>query len=181
MSDSTRAPSGVSYVKSPSRDQVSDNKPVEELVSEILKNVRGRGDAAVREYSEKFDKSTLSVFEVTHDEREEALRKLAPQTRQDTEFAIAKVEMQVKLRELRAGAVMLVVASVLGFFTVGILLAAAVLGLSTVMPAWAAALVVAGALLVWVLLFGIWGAVKVNKNKDLVPHRAIAAVTAAHS
>ena len=94
-----------------------------------------------------------------------------------TEYAIAKVEMQVKLRELRAGAVMLVVASVLGFFMVGILLAAAVLGLSTVMPAWAAALVVAGALLVWVLLFGIWGAVKVNKNKDLVPHRAIAAVT----
>ena len=52
MSDSTRAPSGVSYIKSPSRDQVSDNKPVETLVSEILKNVRERGDAAVREYSE---------------------------------------------------------------------------------------------------------------------------------
>ena len=33
MSDSTRAPSGVSYVKAPSRDQVSDNKPVEALVT----------------------------------------------------------------------------------------------------------------------------------------------------
>ena len=91
MSDSTRAPSGVSYIKSPSRDQVSDNKPVETLVSEILKNVRERGDAAVREYSEKFDKSTLDVFEVTESEREAALRELAPQTRQDTEFAIANV------------------------------------------------------------------------------------------
>src|SRR3569833_3369713 len=91
MSDSTRAPSGVSYVKAPSRDQVSDNKPVEALVSEILKNVRERGDAAVREYSEKFDKSTLSVFEVTEDKHEAALRELAPQTRQDTEFAIANV------------------------------------------------------------------------------------------
>src|SRR3569833_483684 len=91
MSDSTRAPSGVSYVKAPSRDQVSDNKPVEALVSEILKNVRERGDAAVREYSEKFDKSTLTVFEVTDAEREGALRQLAPQTRADTEFAIANV------------------------------------------------------------------------------------------
>jgi histidinol dehydrogenase/sulfopropanediol 3-dehydrogenase len=91
MSDSTKAPTGVSYVKAPSRDQASDNKPVEALVSDILRNVRERGDAAVREYSEKFDKSTLAVFEVTEDEREEALRGLAPQTRQDTEFAIANV------------------------------------------------------------------------------------------
>ncbi len=91
MSNSTQAPTGVSYVKSPSRDQVSDNKPVEALVAEIIKNVRERGDAAVREYSEKFDKSTLDVFEVKQDEREAALRELAPQTRQDTEFAIDNV------------------------------------------------------------------------------------------
>ncbi|MGC4174805.1 phage holin family protein [Demequina sp.] len=90
-----------------------------------------------------------------------------------TEYAIAKVEMQVKLRELRAGAVMLAVAAFLGFFMIAILLTAAVLGLATIMPAWAAALVVAGALLLWVLLFGIWGMVKIRKNKDLVPHRAI--------
>jgi len=90
-----------------------------------------------------------------------------------TEYAIAKVEMQVKLRELRAGAVMLAVALVFGFFLVALLLTAATLGLATIMPAWAAALVVAGALLLWVLVFGIWGAVKINKNKDLIPHRAI--------
>jgi histidinol dehydrogenase/sulfopropanediol 3-dehydrogenase len=91
MSDSTRAPAGVSYVKAPSRDQASDNKPVEALVSEILKNVRARGDAAVREYSEKFDKMAPGVFEVSAAEREAALRELAPQTRKDTEFAIANV------------------------------------------------------------------------------------------
>ena len=103
MSDSTRAPSGVSYIKSPSRDQVSDNKPVETLVSEILKNVRERGDAAVREYSEKFDKSTLDVFEVTETEREAALREFAPQTRQDTEFAIANVR---KFAEAQLGTIL---------------------------------------------------------------------------
>lgn len=90
-----------------------------------------------------------------------------------TEFAIAKVELQVKLRELRAGAIMLVVASVFGFFALALFLAAATLGLSEIMPGWAAALVVGGLLFVWVLVFGIWGAVKINKNKDIYPHRAV--------
>ena len=62
MSNSTVTPAGITYIKAPSRDQVSDNKPVETLVSEILKNVRERGDAAVREYSAQFDKSELEVF-----------------------------------------------------------------------------------------------------------------------
>ena len=91
MSDSTRAPQGVVYVKAPSRNQQSDNAPVETLVAEILKNVREQGDKAVRDYSLKFDKAELEVFEVTAEEREEALAELAPQTRADTEFAIANV------------------------------------------------------------------------------------------
>jgi histidinol dehydrogenase/sulfopropanediol 3-dehydrogenase len=91
MSDSTRAPQGISYVKAPSRNQVSDNAPVETLVAEILKNVRDNGDAAVRDYSLRFDKAEVEVFEVTAPEREAALAELAPQTRADTEFAIANV------------------------------------------------------------------------------------------
>jgi len=91
MSDSTKAPPGITYVKAPSRDQVSDNKPVEALVAEILKNVKEQGDAAVRDYSKQFDKADLAVFEVTDAERREALEELAPQTRADTEFAIANV------------------------------------------------------------------------------------------
>jgi hypothetical protein len=94
-------------------------------------------------------------------------------SRIQTEYAIAKVEMKVKFRELRAGAIMLAVAATLGFFMLGVLLAAAVMGLATIMPAWAAALIVAAFLLLWVLLFGIWGAVKVKSNSDLVPRRAI--------
>jgi hypothetical protein len=91
-----------------------------------------------------------------------------------TEWAIAKVELQVKIRELRAGAVMLAVAGVFGFFALALFLVAATLGLSEIMPGWAAALIVGGALLVWVLVFGIWGAVKIKNNSDLTPHRAIA-------
>jgi len=91
MSNSTFAPSGISFVKAPSRNQVSDNAPVETLVAEIIAAVRTRGDAAVREFSSRFDKSDIEVFEVTAAEREAALAELAPQTRADTEFAIANV------------------------------------------------------------------------------------------
>src|SRR4051812_44661356 len=82
---------GVSFVKAPERSSIGDNAPVETLVSEIIKNVRANGDAAVREYSVKFDKSDIEVFEVTATERESALAELDPQTRKDTEFAIANV------------------------------------------------------------------------------------------
>ncbi len=91
MSNSTFAPAGVSYVKAPSRNSVSDNAPVETLVAEILAAVKADGDAAVRDYSLKFDKADVAAFEVTPAEREAALAELAPQTRADTEFAIANV------------------------------------------------------------------------------------------
>ena len=90
-----------------------------------------------------------------------------------TEIEIAKVEMAIKLKEIRTGAIMLVVAVTFGFFVVMLLLFAAVFGLSTIMPAWAAALVVAVILGAWVVVFGIWGAKKISANKDLFPHRAI--------
>ncbi|WP_322989805.1 histidinol dehydrogenase [Hoeflea sp.] len=82
---------GVSFVKHPTRSAVSDNAPVETLVAEILAAVRTKGDAAVREYSRKFDKADLDAFEVTQAEREAALAALEPQSRADTEFAIANV------------------------------------------------------------------------------------------
>lgn len=82
---------GVSYVKAPERDSIGDSASVEELVAQIIADVRKRGDAAVREYSSKFDKAELAAFEVTPLEREEALAELDPQTRADTEFAIANV------------------------------------------------------------------------------------------
>jgi histidinol dehydrogenase/sulfopropanediol 3-dehydrogenase len=64
---------------------------VEDLVAEIVKAVRTRGDAAVREYAKAFDKADLERFEVTPEERAEAVDGLDPQTRADTEFAIANV------------------------------------------------------------------------------------------
>jgi histidinol dehydrogenase/sulfopropanediol 3-dehydrogenase len=82
---------GVSYLKSPSRDSVSDNAPVEQTVTEVLASVRSRGDSAVREYSKRFDQCDLAVFEVTDAERKAALNTVDPQSRADTQFAIDNV------------------------------------------------------------------------------------------
>lgn len=81
----------VSWVKAPTRSAEGDNKPVAELVAKVLADVKARGDAAVKEYSAEFDKSDLQAFEVTMAEREAAVAALDPQTRKDTEFAIANV------------------------------------------------------------------------------------------
>src|SRR3989338_164112 len=81
----------VAWLKAPTRNADADNKPVAELVATILADVKTRGDVAVREYSAKFDQSDLQVFEVTQAEREAAVAALDPQTRKDTEFAIANV------------------------------------------------------------------------------------------
>jgi histidinol dehydrogenase/sulfopropanediol 3-dehydrogenase len=78
-------------IKEPTRDAVSDNAPVEATVKEIIADVRARGDAAVRDYSAKFDKADVAQFEVTEEEKLKALADLDPQTREDTEFAIANV------------------------------------------------------------------------------------------
>lgn len=82
---------GVSHLKAPARSAASDNAPVAETVTQVLARVRAEGDAAVREYSQRFDKANLDRFEVSTEEREAAVAALDPQTRADTEFAIANV------------------------------------------------------------------------------------------
>jgi sulfopropanediol 3-dehydrogenase len=91
MRESSFAANGVSWVKAPERNSASDNAPVETLVAEIIAGVRARGDAAVREYSVRFDKSELEVFDVSTADRVATLAELDPQTRKDTEFAIDNV------------------------------------------------------------------------------------------
>ncbi len=81
----------VRFVKAPKLNQSDDNTSVAALVAEILRDVRKRGDDAVRDYALRFDKSELTQFEVTTKDRETALNALNPQTRKDTEFAIENV------------------------------------------------------------------------------------------
>ena len=52
---------------------------VADAVSEIIKNVRAKGDEALFEYSRKFDRVELSSLEVTKEEIENALNLVEPE------------------------------------------------------------------------------------------------------
>lgn len=93
------------------------------------------------------------------------------------ELEDAKLEMQTKAKGLGIGAALVGVALTFMFFATGVFLTAAVIGLAQVWPAWLAALVVGGALILIAGIFVAVGAAKINKNKDLKPERAIAHLT----
>lgn len=86
----------IEYVKSPQRSTLSHEPEVAETVRLVLDAVRARGDAAIREFSERFDGVAADPLEVSLTERDEALSALDPQTRSDTEFAIEQVRTFAK-------------------------------------------------------------------------------------
>ena len=59
------------------REDIKSN--VEGTVAEIIADVRARGDAALFEYAEKFDKAKLSSLEVTKEEIHEAVDEVGPE------------------------------------------------------------------------------------------------------
>jgi len=82
------------------------------------------------------------------------------------ELESLKNEIVGKLKSLGIGIALLLVAVGFLFFMLATLVAAAVLGLAVVLPGWAAALIVAGALLIIAAIIGLIG---VNKLKNGVP------------
>lgn len=61
-------------------------------VRAIIADVRARGDAALREYSARFDQATLHSFAVTDEEFAVALTRMAPELRSAIGRAIERVE-----------------------------------------------------------------------------------------
>jgi len=84
----------------------------------------------------------------------------------EAEIASLKAEIVAKLKAAGIGAGFLVTAGVFAFFATLVLTAAGILALALVLPAWAAALIVGGALLA---LAGIAGAIGVAQLKHGVP------------
>ncbi|MCE0845236.1 histidinol dehydrogenase [Buttiauxella sp. A2-C1_F] len=82
----------VEFIKRPQGQDVQADRTLTETVQNIIDQVRERGDAALRDYSAKFDKTTPDKFEVSEHEIASALAELDPQTRKDSEFAIAQVK-----------------------------------------------------------------------------------------
>lgn len=85
------------------------------------------------------------------------------------EWEQIKREMTRKLKNLGSGALLLFIALSLLSFLFFTLLVAAIFGLATVMPAWAAALVVAGALLLTILILIFAAVSKFKKGNPPLP------------
>ena len=64
---------------------------VEDVVADIIKNVRERGDAALYEYCEKFDRARLSSLVVTEAEIDEAMTQVEPKFLEILERAAANI------------------------------------------------------------------------------------------
>ena len=59
-------------------DRSEPTTSVENIVLEILKNVKENGDSALKEYGKKFDGVELDSLEVSEQEKQEALKLVEP-------------------------------------------------------------------------------------------------------
>ncbi len=84
--------SRLEFIKAPAPVGHHDLDSVEAVARSVITAVRERGDAAVREFSKTFDRYEGQALEITAAERAAAVAALDPQTRADTEFAIARVK-----------------------------------------------------------------------------------------
>ncbi len=85
------------------------------------------------------------------------------------EFEELKREMGRKLKKLGLGALLISIAATLGLFLLGTLIAAAILGLALIMPAWLAALVVSGGLLILMIILLAVGVSTFKKGSPPLP------------
>lgn len=92
------------------------------------------------------------------------------------EIELVKTEIVEKLKALGVGVGLLLAAVVALLFFIGVLLTLAIIGLSYVMPAWAAALVVAGVLLIVAVILGLVGYRVLKGGIPPVPTEAIASI-----
>jgi hypothetical protein len=90
------------------------------------------------------------------------------------EVRLAQLELSGKAKRVGIGVGALGAAGLLAFYAVGVLLAAAVLGLSTVLDGWLAALIVAAALLLVAMVLAVVGKGQVSKAVPPAPVEAIA-------
>ncbi|HEY8388753.1 MAG TPA: histidinol dehydrogenase [Parasegetibacter sp.] len=71
---------------------VLDNSDLESKVSDILKGVKQRGDQAVREFTERFDRFCPDTLEVSKAEIEEAINLVSPELQQAIQQAKENIE-----------------------------------------------------------------------------------------
>jgi MFS family permease len=89
------------------------------------------------------------------------------------ELALAQIEAKQSAKKIGLGVGMFGAGGIFGFFAVGVLVAAAVLGLATAMSGWLAALIVAAALLVIAGIVALTGKKSLAAGTPPVPTQAI--------
>ncbi|MEJ6403892.1 histidinol dehydrogenase [Yoonia sp. 2307UL14-13] len=79
----------ITYLKSgkPESERAEDDAKVRKIVEDTLKDIETRGDAAVRDLSEKFDKYSPPSFRLTQSEIEAAMSKVSTRDMEDIKFA----------------------------------------------------------------------------------------------
>ncbi|HEX5986618.1 MAG TPA: phage holin family protein [Nocardioides sp.] len=93
-----------------------------------------------------------------------------------SELELAKAELAVKGKNAGMGAGLFGAAGILGLFGLGVLITTAILALALVLPAWAAALIVAVVLFIAAGIAALVGKGKVSKATPAAPERAVEGV-----
>lgn len=93
-----------------------------------------------------------------------------------SELELLKAELIAKVKHAGIGLGLIVAGALLAFFAFGVLLAAAVLGIATALPAWLSALIVGVALLVVTAILVLIGVNQLKRGAPPVPTETIASV-----
>lgn len=92
------------------------------------------------------------------------------------ELALFKAEMTAKAKEAGLGVGLLVGALVFAFFALCALVTTAVLAFALIVPAWAAALIVAGILLLLAVIAILIGRASLKKVPPIIPEDTVASI-----
>lgn len=84
------------------RPAISASESISRTVSEILDNVKNRGDAALREYSAKFDKTNVQNIKVSAADIAAAAARLNDDVKEAMTVAVANIETFHKAQQLPA-------------------------------------------------------------------------------
>ena len=83
----------ITYLKSgkPQTERSEDDAQVRDVVERSLADIEARGDVAVRDLAEKFDKFTPPSFRLSADEIDALIAEVSPRDMEDIKFAQAQV------------------------------------------------------------------------------------------
>ncbi|EOW6772578.1 histidinol dehydrogenase [Cronobacter muytjensii] len=82
------------------RPAISASESITRIVADILDNVKARGDAALREYSAKFDKTDVTALQVSAQEIDAAAARLDDNVKQAMAVAVANIEKFHRAQQL---------------------------------------------------------------------------------